>query len=424
MRVSESARGNARSLARTVAATAALQAMAAYGPIPAGIIGDSLTAGSTPGGKQNYGGLMERVALKSNGRLLNWFYPSTAAKTNAWESYGVSGLTVSGHQTAAYRWYANRDKLKVKFYWLGHNDMPSSGSPWSAAQINAFMQQWKADVNSLRTYGTVVIPMSLVHTTSKDRATVVAVNAQIKSFCSNEGLLYMDVFTCTDGLQATFTHDGTHFKDIGYDVVSDAIIAQLDAVLGKKTVGWTPIGSSTGSQTGVIKNQYGSMTAVALGTAGYGGTPATFTTSVLTAANEGLASDAVKCVKTGGQSGYIFDISSGGTTGYAAGDLVLFHCKIRTKNLTAGDTMLYLTCTASTGHGAGYIPLNGITDTDDEYRTFMCVYEVPASTTNLTFTLIVRPQTTASTSTTGEVTVAEICIVNLDTMYGAPALGF
>lgn len=413
---STSARGNARSDARTALAFSLLWGMASACPIPFCILGDSLTAGSTAAGKQSYGGLVERICMKSNGRFLNLYYPATAAKTNAWESYGVSGLSVDGHQTQTYRWYANRDKVKVKAYWLGHNDMPNSGSPWNASQINVFFQKWKADVNGLRAFGTVVIPFSLVHTTSKDRATVIAVNAKIKQFCVAEGLPYIDLFTVTDGQQATYCFDGTHFNDLGLDVVADEAIRQLDAIFGPKQFGWMPVGSSTGSQTGVLKNQFGSMTAVALGTAGYGGTPATFTTSVLTAASEGLASDAVKCVKTGGQSGYIFDVSTGGTTGYVTGDLVMFHCKIRTKDCMAGDTMLYLTCTASGGHGAGYIPVNGIHDTDDQWRTFMCVYKVPASTTNLTFTLIARPQTTASTSTTGEISVAEICIVNLTTM--------
>lgn len=391
--------------------------VAACMPIRACMIGDSITAGSTASGKQSYGGMMDRVAFVSDGRLINWYYPETATKLNAWESLGVSGLTVDGFQTQSYRWQSIKQKSQLVFYWLGHNDMPSSGSSLTTVQRNTLRNKVRADVEVLASSGAVVVPVPLMPTTSKDRAETILHNAWLAEYCAGTGLvLGPDLFTVMDGNQGTYCHDGTHPNDTGYLHLQRAWKSWLDTYIPRKGFGWHPLGSSTASQTGAVLNYYGSMTTAGLGTAGYGGTPGTFTSQVLNAEDLGLASNALEITKTGGQSMYVINKSVGGVTGYTAGDLVLFHMRVKAENMIAGDSMLQTQFGASTGHGGAYMPFYGGYESDGEWGTLLCAYQVPATTTNLNFVMYFRPQTTASTATTGKVTIAEPCLVNLTTM--------
>lgn len=400
-----------------------LASINALRPVRVTMIGDSITAGSNPSTTWRFiGGMLSQICLQSSTRIINVSGSSNmpALLTPA-SSFGYSGLAVGGFESTAYRFNFLQDQPDAVFYWLGHNDMPSSGSPLTASQRRDLRNRIRADLNNIAQAGVVPILCELMIPSGKDRNEVLLHNAWLAQLSSETGWpLVTGLFAVMDGQQGTLTTDGVHPNPRGY--------VALGLVFDSFVRSWMPrehdltLMGTQGTKTGVPL----ALAPGSFGSYGYDTPTGTFTRATLAQDTVGLKGSAEQVTKTGGKALVVFSTSLSIGATAAVGDWVLFSMKFRMRDcLVTNQESTFLTNFRPIGATGSFVsPFVGVIDSGSEWRTMAYAYKVPASTTSLLFELYMANMLNSGTSSTGVVEMAEVCLTNLTTTKQARNLGY
>lgn len=397
--------------AQGVSSASMLTALNSLRPVKVVMVGDSITAGSADATMTNLGSMMSYVHMQAGLRMVDVSNINDTAVLDQ-QSYGVAGLTVSGLVSQTYRYNWLRDTPDAAFYWLGHNDMPATGSSFTATERRDFRERVLADLRATAVAGVVPIPLELIPTTSKDRTEILAHNAWLAGVCAQNGWPFVSgLFTVMDGQQGTLTRDGVHPNMQGYSALSAVVGAWIRANWPREYAL-----SVYGAPQGGAYGQIGYVPPASYGTYGYGTPAGTFTTQILTQDATGIRGGALQVVKTGGRGVAVVE-NNWPITGVAAvGDYIGIHCRFRANGCIAGGTVLQSAWQANGGHSGAVNAFSGMIETGTEWRSFMRIYKIPAGTTSINYAIYLRQFIDANTSSTGTLEIGELQAMNLTRM--------
>ncbi len=362
------------------------------------LLGDSIASGDgAPGGTNGPGSWLSRASLYLDGRVI---FAGT---------YGYSGQTAIGHDSAAYRndFLATNPDIVVFHY--GQNSMPASGTlsgPARTAYRNASLNI----IRSARAAGAVVITPFLCATSSSS-AEIAAHNAWLVSISGAEGTIVGPNFTTAyPGAHGSFTFDGTHPNYAGSEVLArtfaDWLAPRLDGV---RT--WRELCVAAGSAGRMIDRE-GIATFSAGGGYSYGSPAGTFTESQM---DSGLDQPSLRIVKTGGRGIMLTQVP----TSASANKWYIASLRIRA-SMMASDSALMAFATAYPAEFHSAWTWSQI-DTGSDWGTVTMLLKTPVGSTQVDYKMRIEPISWSANSSTGIIEFAEGKLYDAATM--ATALG-